>query len=212
MLDNLQALLTIVATATGIYVAVGGLNAWRRETTGKRDIELCQAVIEKFYEAEYKMKILRSPFSRGGEGGSRKREEGESESEAERRDILFVPLARYNDQFEFWAELMSFRFRMRALFGKEADDAFGPIDDAIRSFRASASTRYQMLYGDPQGLSMSSRKDFEKDIWEGASQPDAIAAQMKEAIERMEAICVPIVRATRPTARFREWWNKNMPF
>ncbi|MBB6469265.1 hypothetical protein HNQ96_005154 [Aminobacter lissarensis] len=207
-LGSLQEVLTLVATATGVYVAIGGLNAWRRETTGKRDIELCQTVIEKFYEAEHKMNVLRSPMSYVQEGESRAKEPGEPLSETERRNHLFTPLARYNAQADFWSEFFSYRFRMRALFGNEASEAFAPVDDAVRSFRATASTRYQALYRDKNGLSADSSRSFEQAIWSGTSKPDVIADQMREGIRLMEAICVPIVRATRPSSRLNEWGSK----
>ena len=79
VLEGLQAVATIIATGTGTYVAMAGLNAWRRETTGKRDIELCESVIEKFYEAGYKVEVLRSPFSYAFEGKSRAQEDGGSD-------------------------------------------------------------------------------------------------------------------------------------
>lgn len=212
MIASLQEILTLIATGAGIYVAVGGLNAWRRETTGKRDIELCQAVIEKFYEAEHKMNVLRSPMSYSNEGEGRAKETHESEAETDRRNHLFVPLARFNAQAEFWSEFFSYRFRMRALFGDRASDAFAPVDDAIRSFRATAVTRYQALYRDAQGLHNDTRRSFDETIWAGVRKPDNIADKMTEGIRLMEAICVPVVRATRPSAQFREWWKRNKLF
>lgn len=208
MIENAQSVLTLFATSAGIYVAVGGLNAWKREMTGKRDIELCQKVIEMFYEAEHRMNILRSPMSYSHEGAERSKAENETEQETERRNNLFVPLARINSQSEFWSEFFSYRFRMRALFGDEASDAFGPADDAYRSFRAAASVRYQALFGNERGLSADSQTSFEKSIWAGTSKPDAIADQMKAAITAMEAICVPIVRSTRPSGRLTEFWKR----
>lgn len=154
-LDTAQNGMTLLATAVGIYVAAGGLNAWKRETTGKRDIELCQAVIEKFYEAEHKMSMLRSPMSFLQEGEARKKDEGESPEETERRNFLFVPLARFNEQFSFWSDFLSYKFRMRALFGDQAVYAFEDVENALRTFRAAAQTRFQALYNNPGGLGES---------------------------------------------------------
>lgn len=202
-LGNLQELLTIIATGVGSYVALGGLNAWKRETTGKRDIELCQAVIEKFYEAEHRMRILRSPMSYAHEGDARKGEPNENDDERYRRNMLFVPLARFNEQYEFWTDLLSYKFRMKALFGEETVAAFDKVDQALRSFRAAAQTRYQALYSNQDGLNSESRQMFEKTIWEFGSEEDAIAEQMKEAIREMEKVCIPIVRSTKPN----KWWQ-----
>ncbi|PSH68639.1 hypothetical protein CU102_12845 [Phyllobacterium brassicacearum] len=205
MLQTVQDLFTLIATGSGIYIAVAGLNAWRRETTGKRDIELCQNVIERFYEAEHKMNVLRSPMSYSQEGESRAKAENESEEEKNRRDTLFVPLARLNQQSEFWSDFFSYKFRMRALFGADAVAAFDKADEAHRSFRAAAIVRYQSLFHNPAGLGSESRMNFEKTIWGSSGKTDEIAEQMRSAIRDMEAICVPIVRSTRPS--IRNWWK-----
>lgn len=199
MLEVIQGWLTAIATGAGAYVAIGGLNAWRRETTGKRDIELCQAVIERFYEAEQRMNALRSPLSYASEGQTRKRDEGETEDESYRRDILFVPLARLEAQSEFWSEFYSYKFRMRALFGEKAAAAFDIVDDAYRSFRAAAGVRYQALYRNPEGLNVETQMRFEERIWAGLADHDEIANKMSAAINVMEGICIPIVRSTRST-------------
>ncbi|MGN7883616.1 hypothetical protein [Ensifer sp. 22460] len=200
VLEVIQGWLTAIATGAGVYVAVGGLNAWRRETTGKRDIELCQAVIERFYEAEQRMDALRSPASYASEGKTRQRDESESDEERDRRDHLFVPLARLESQSEFWSEFFSYSFRMRALFGENAAAAFDTVDAALRSFRAAAITRYQALFRNPNGLNAETHQRFEERIWAGYAERDEIAAKMAEAIKAMEAICIPIVRSTKPSA------------
>ncbi|ABR60158.1 hypothetical protein Smed_1308 [Sinorhizobium medicae WSM419] len=201
VLEVLQGWLTAIATGAGVYVAIGGLNSWRRETTGKRDIELCQAVIERFYEAEHRMDVLRSPYSFASEAASRQKGEHESEDESYRLDLLFVPLARLEAQSAFWSELFSYKFRMRALFGEEAATTFKHIDDAYRSFRAAAVTRYQALHRNPDGLSPETQTKLEERIWAELAEPDEIAVKMREAINAMERVCIPIVRSTRPAKR-----------
>lgn len=71
MIGELQNWLTLIATVSGIYIAFNGLWSWKREHTGKRDIELCQEVIEMFYEAEHRISGLRSPILYSGEGSDR---------------------------------------------------------------------------------------------------------------------------------------------
>lgn len=206
MLQVLQNIATLMATGVGVYVAVGGLNAWRRETTGKRDIELCQTVIEKFYEAEHKISILRSPMSYINEGNTRQPKNGETEEEKERRNFHFVPLARFNEQYDFWAEFLGYRFRMRALFGDNAVTPFTSVDSVLRGFRAAAITRSQALYNDPNGLNLETLRSMEKVIWEHPPD-DEISRQIKQAITDMEAICIPIVRANGHSWLSNVWYN-----
>ncbi|MCM2454936.1 hypothetical protein HGO37_05995 [Rhizobium sp. CG4] len=206
MLSVLQNIATLAATAVGVYVAVGGLHAWRRETMGRRDIELCQTVIEKFYEAEHKISRLRSPMSYFEEGSSRKPEIDETEEETNRRNLNFVPIARFNAQYDFWAEFLGYRFRMRALFGDRAVAPFTSVDAALRSFRAAAVTRSQALYKNPNGLNLETLRSFEEVIWEHSSD-DAISKQIKQAIVDMEAVCIPIVRANSRSWLTHVWYN-----
>lgn len=48
LIGNLSVLLaSIIASATAIY----GINSWRREIKGKRQIELAEDVLSNFYQA-----------------------------------------------------------------------------------------------------------------------------------------------------------------
>jgi hypothetical protein len=197
MLAEIQSLLTLIATGAGIYVAIGGLNAWKRELTGKRDLELCQEVVEKFYEAEEKFRQLRSPFSYSLEGAARAGDASETPQEKDRRDYLFVPLKRWNDQADFWSSFFARKFRMRALFGDEAVRGYDMVDDCLRTFRAAASTRYESLYRGPEELDSRTRRAFEEQLWAGAAKPDKLAERMREAIQEIEKVCIPVLRAER---------------
>jgi hypothetical protein len=201
MLEQTQEIATLAATLIGIWIAASGLNAWKRETTGKRDIELCQKVIEMFYEAEQRMSTLRSPLYYAGEGSERQREDGEGQEETDRRNRVFAPLARLNKQLEFWAEFFSYQFRMRALFGETAVTPFDLVSQALSHFRAAAITRYEGLRDSQSGLDVETRRGLERTI--STIGPDDIGKQMTKAIEEMEAICIPIVRATRPAGLMR---------
>ena len=197
MLAELQQILTILATGSGIYVAINGLNAWKREMTGKRDIELCQKVIELFYEADHKIETLRFPGVYPAEGDSRPKIGPEPEDDTRRRNILYAPLERINNQMDFWSEFFSYKFRMRALFGESAVEAFALVDEALRSFRAATLTRYQALVNDPEALKRDAREAFENAIWSGPGKHDELDEKVKRGITLMEEVCVPIVRSNR---------------
>jgi hypothetical protein len=202
MLEFAQSVATLAATATGVYVAISGLNAWKRETIGRRDLDLCQKVIELFYEAERNVSMLRSPFAHPSiEAKDRPKPDGESESESSLRDIAWVPIARWQSQGEFWAEFFSYRFRMRALFGERASEAFDIVDETLREFRAAASTRYGAIRGDRYDLETDLHRELDQAVWE-RSRSDPLAAKMAKAIAAMETVCIPIVRASKPFRLF----------
>jgi len=195
MLENIQSLLTIVATGTGIFAVVTGLQAWKRELTGRRDIELCQKVIELFYEAEQEIKKLRSAFSYPEvESKERPKHAAETDKEKKLRDDIYVPLARFYQQQEFWVEFFAHKFRMRALFGLEGANPFNIVDEVLRGFKAAATTRYNCIQGDKLELDADTRQNFEAKIWE-ISEDDETNKNIERAIGEMEEICIPVVRS-----------------
>lgn len=201
MLDVVQKLVTICATGVGIYVALVGLSAWRRQLTGKRDIELCQSVIESFYRAAHKIKELRSPLSHPEhESKDRPRTDNEGADEKRLRDTHYVPLARLQNQGLIWDEFFARKFQMRAFFGDDATKPFDAIDKVLREFRAAAIARYHAIHGDRLELDAKLSQDFDRILWE---VDDKMAKEVEQAIKDMERICVPIVRVG--LERFSLW-------
>ena len=62
-LDGLQQ----VSLLVGIWVAIYGIDSWRREHTGKRQIELAEDALALFYEAADAIQNIRHPASFGHE-------------------------------------------------------------------------------------------------------------------------------------------------
>lgn len=193
-LSTLKDLAVISATLGGTWIAWTGVNAWKREHTGKRDIELCQSVIESFYKAEQQIRVLRSPMSYPeAESAARPGRDNESEEEKRTRDTHYVPIARFEGQKEFWAEFFSRQFKMRAIFGDAGKQPFDKLDEVLRSFRAAAVTRYQTITqpGGQRGGEFWNNTD--RVIWD-ARDDDEINTKIRAAISDMETICVPVVR------------------
>jgi hypothetical protein len=205
MLEGVQAIATLLATGAGIYVALNGLRSWKREHTGKRDIELCQKVIESFYEAEQRIMELRSPISFPKvESAERSKQEGENSQDADRRDTYYVPIARYQAQREFWISFLSLKYRMRALFGGSALKPYDEIEQILREFRAAASTRYTTLYntGELSGGLAETMQAWQRTLWDTTEDTDPLKTRVRAAIERMETICIPIVRGVEESPKW----------
>ncbi len=167
--------------------------------TGRRDIELCQTVIEQFYKAEQMMAELRSGFAYPSiESADRPKPEGETKAERDHRDSLYVPLARWQKQREFWSELFALKFRMRALFGDAAAEPFDLLHQAVREFTSSASVRYEMDLNGTDSADAELRRSFSAALWASPANEDKIGPLLRKAIPAMENICIPIVRARLP--------------
>ncbi len=81
----------VIASLTAIF----GINAWRREFRGKRQIELAEETLALFYEANDAVRHIRSPVGWANEGQSRKAYPNETAEEKQRLDAAFVAIERY---------------------------------------------------------------------------------------------------------------------
>jgi hypothetical protein len=84
--EFLKDLSIIVASCTAIY----GIGSWRREYVGKKRAELAEEALCHFYEARDAIQHIRNPFSRGGEGSTRKADENETPEQKEAFDRAYV--------------------------------------------------------------------------------------------------------------------------
>lgn len=191
MIDEIQKLATLGATVFGVGIALNGLGTWKREMTGKRDIELCQTVIQKFYEGEEVLSTMRSPMSNSSESAERPRDDHETDGVGRQRDSSYVPVARFIRHIDFWLSLLSYKWQMRALFGDTVVEPFNEVDMIIREFRTAAFMRYEMTRNDEE-QDRDLRRSFQDTLWEHKGDP--ISERMKAAVKSMEEVCIPIVR------------------
>ncbi len=92
IVDIFQGISVIFASLLAIY----GIDSWRREFQGKRQIELAEETLALFYEAREAIMSIRSIGGYEGEGKSRQRKEGETPEQKAARDKAFVFLKGTN--------------------------------------------------------------------------------------------------------------------
>ncbi len=63
-----------VAVVSACWAIISGVGAWKREFIGKRQIELAEQLLSKFFEVRDAIAFIRSPVGSSGEGKSRKRD------------------------------------------------------------------------------------------------------------------------------------------
>ncbi len=191
----LQPFAVIAASVVAIY----SINAWRRESIGKRRIELAEDVLAKFYEARDVIQGIRSPLSFEGEGGSRKRDDAETEQESAILDAAYIALERYKEGrgAELFSELRAMRYRCLVLYGEEIDCAFREVDKAMREIILAAQRIgwFQIdLHKQRRGTDTFREEkimELQKIIW--WSDPDPITERVDQAIADIERICRPII-------------------
>lgn len=178
-------------------VALLGVNEWRRQTLGKRKIELAEQVLASFYEARDLFVWVRSPAAFGGEGETRQAD-GEEENVRRRRNTYFVPIERMQKHGELFAKLQSQRYSFMALFGADAVKPFDELRQVQVRISVSAQTLIGMVgnrYAQQQNQPLIER--CESDIWEGMyearEQEDPLKASMIHIINLIEGLCRPVL-------------------
>lgn len=120
VLGGLGALIAGIATIALAYFAGRGLNTWRHQLTGTRDIQLVEEILIGAYETEESFRYMTAMFSTGEEHEKVPKREGESDDEWKKRAAYGVAHVRYNDRIESFNKLRAVAFRAKAVMGQEA--------------------------------------------------------------------------------------------
>jgi len=211
--------MTNVISALAVMIAalsfVAGVSAWKREFVGKRQIELAESVLAMFYEAEDAIREIRSPFSFGGEGKSRKRAEYEHEEASQLLDQAYVVFERYQKRERFFARLRSTRYRIMAAFGPSAAGPFDELSSVLNEILVAA----RMLgthYWPRQGLVDMEPEEFDRHLadmrrqeavfWYMGDEQDKIYPRVGAAVKKMEEITRKAVASR--TSLLDDVWNR----
>lgn len=193
-LSILQSISVIIASGVAIY----GINAWRKEFRGKRQIELAEEVLALFYKTEDIISSIRSPMSASDEGTSRVQEDDETEEIKKKRDLAYSLIERYNRSIEHFSKLFSLEYRYKALFGSEKSRVFRDLRSIVSQMIVSAKRLYQLwpetlnddyISDEKKERIFSSIRRHETTFWEGNSDDDPIREKLDKIIEIVEQTC-----------------------
>ena len=189
-----EAIAVIVAAGSVIY----GVNAWRREFVGKRNIEFAEEVLATFYESRDVIDTIRNIFGSVGEGSSRIPAKNESKDETEIYNNAYVVFERYQKHSKLFNKLYAMRYRYMARFGarfgKEASKPFDDLHSIINEiFIAANMLRFYWLENRKSALkSKEERKldikmirEQEAIIWKQGSK-DTIVPRVNTIITLVE--------------------------
>jgi hypothetical protein len=189
----------------------------RRQTVGKRKIELAEQVLASFYEARDLFDWVRSPGAFGGEGDTRPAE-GEQDDVRKRRNTYFVPIERMQKHSELFAKLQSQRYAFMAVFGTNAVAPFEELRKVQVRISVSAQTIIRMIgnrHAEKRNQALMER--CEAEIWDGTyealGQEDPIKTSIARVISDIEGSCGPVLLHSSHTIFrlpiwFAKWKNK----
>lgn len=189
-----------VSILIGIWVAIYGIDSWRREHTGRRQLEVAEETLALFYEARDAIHHIRHPASFSNETEDIERSNGESEQAWRARKNASVVFKRYNNYQELFGKLQSIRYRFMALFGKEKVKPFDDIKGIVAEITVAARMLARLWARDHFPTEESANKHQESierneaKFWEGLADTDPINPKLDALIAQIEETCSAIIQ------------------
>lgn len=187
----------------GIWVAIYGLDAWRREHVGKRQIELAEDTLALFYEAEDVIKHIRHPMSYAHEREDVEKSESETDAQFSARKNASVVFHRYNKHNELFNKLHASRYRFMAQIGVEKAKPFDELRQIVNKVVLSARTLSRLwarehFHNDSDWTRhLEQIQKHEAIFWEGTIEDDPINPLVRDVIFDIEETCRAIISADR---------------
>ena len=183
----------------GIWVAIYGIDSWRREHIGKRRIELAEETLALFYEAVEAIKYMRSPASFASETEHVTKQESEDESDYRARKNASIVFKRYQDNKELISKIRSTRYRFMSQMGIEATKPFDDIHGIVSDIQFSANMLARLWARGRYGHKADDEKQdkliqkHEAIFWSGFGDQDPIDPRLASAIKDIENTCRGII-------------------
>lgn len=188
-----------VSILIGIWVAIYGIDAWRREHVGKRQLELAEDTLALFYEAADAVRHMRHPASFGHETEDVVRSERETDAQFQARKNASVVFHRYNNHQEIFNKIHASRYRFMAQIGKDKSEPFIELRKIINEINLSARmlarlwARDHFRTDEQWERHQEQINKHEAVFWEGLEEEDPINPKLEKVIKDIEIICQSII-------------------
>lgn len=196
--DIAQKVSVILASLFVIY----GIDSWRREFVGKRQMELAEEVLALFYQARDIIRAIRSPFGYEGEGTTRKPAPNERPEDKEALDHAYSLIERYNKHVETFSRIHALRYRFMAQMGVEAARPFTDLNKVVNDL-ILASRRMAHL-STRRAHTLRTEADIEKydrerrevgAVFYSGEETDQIAQRVDAIIGDIEQTCRRLIES-----------------
>jgi len=197
---EIATLAQAVAVVAACWAIISGVGAWKREFIGKRKIELAEDTLAAFFEIKDAIAFIRSPWSSGTEGSTRKRSEHENKAERELLDRGYIVFERYESKKEVFVRFNTLKYKFMAVFGTDTESIFKDTNQTLNSIFSSANM-LSTHYWQRQGRVKMEEDEFQKHLdemhkhegifWDRYNDDDEVRKQLAETQESLETTTKP---------------------
>lgn len=158
--------------------AVVGLGAWKKQLRGTRRHSLAEDCLSNAYQLRHVVEDLRRPFAWASEMSKVVAKPGESEENRRSRAQFGLVEVRFTPHAASFAAMLTSRFRLRTVFGKEVSDRFEELLGAVTEVRNAAI----------QAVGASRQFDHLSDLAERQPSHEPARDASLKRLERIHAI------------------------
>lgn len=216
---ELATIAQAVAVISTCWAIISGVGAWKREFIGKRKIELAEETLATFFEIKDAIAFIRSPWSSGTEGNTRKRAPGETEEEAKLLDRGYIVFERYESKKEIFVRFNTLKYKFMAVFGTATERIFQDTNKTLNSIFASANM-LATHYWQRQGRVAMETDEFQRHLdemhkhegifWDRYSENDEVRNQLEATQSELERVTKPCFEEPiKAYTLFTRPWFKN---
>ena len=205
---ELASIAQAVSVLGACWAIISGIGAWKREFIGKRQIELAEQVLAKFFEIRDAITFIRNPFSDKGEGSTRQRGDHETPEQTQLLDRGYIVIERYGQKEAAFAEFNTLKYRFMASFGVQTEEIFTETNLMMNSIFTSA----RMLahhYWQHQGRVQMEGDEFQRHLdemhrhegifWDIGSETDEIRTKLNYIQVKLDAAVKPCFQESAST-------------
>lgn len=192
-----------ISILVAIWVAIYGIDSWRREHRGKRQIELAEDALALFYEARDAISHIRHPAGYSSETEDVERGDHETDEQYEARKNASVVFVRYNQHSDLFNKLHAMRYRFMALIGKGEAEPFEELrrieNDIFLSARMLARlwARDHFRTDEQWEKHNNDIRRHEEVFWGAGGEDDPIEPRVQKVIADIENICGAVITGER---------------
>lgn len=184
-----------------IWVAIYGIDSWRREHRGRRQADLAEETLALFYEAKDAIIHMRSPMGFTSETEDVEKRDGESDANYEARKSANVVFYRYNQHIELFNKIHAMRYRFMAQFGADRARPFDELRKIVGEITIAARTLGRLWprsrFRDEEAFEkhLELVQKYEETFWDSYGEEDPINPRLDDIISTIENSCRAIIEA-----------------
>lgn len=188
-----------ISVLIAAWVAVYGIDSWRREHSGRRRLELAEDSLALFYEAADAIRHMRHPVSYSNETDTIERGKGESDANYQARKNASVVFVRYNEHQELFNKIHSMRYRFMAQIGKDEAKPFDDLRNIVNEIVVAARMLARLWPRDYFPTAEHHEKHrrmvekYEAVFWVGLEEEDPINPKLDTLIKEIESTCQSVI-------------------